>query len=126
MHIEHVGVFVGDLERGTRFFETYFGGVRGERYENPRTGFSSYFLTFDSGARLEVSHNDAVNGAVDDSALGYAHVAFSVGSRHAVDELTERLRSDGYVVASGPRVTGDGYYESVVLDADGNHVEITV
>ncbi|MEE1295950.1 MAG: VOC family protein [Bifidobacterium sp.] len=126
MHIDHVGVFVSDLERGARFFETYFGARRGERYENPRTGFSSYFLSFDGDARLEVCHNDAVDGAVDDAALGYAHVAIGTGSREAVDALAERLRGDGYAVVSGPRVTGDGYYEAVVLDADGNHVEITV
>ncbi len=121
----HVAFNVGSRERA-RFYEQYFGGVRGERYENPRTGFSSYFITFDGGnTRLEVMHNDAIARPVDRGARGYAHVAFNVGSRERVDELTAQLVADGYEKISGPRVTGDGYYESCILDAEGNTVEIT-
>ena len=126
MFIDHAAVYVEDLERGARFYEQYFGGVRGERYENPQTGFSSYFITFDGGnTRLEVMHNDAIARPVDRGARGYAHVAFNVGSRERVDELTAQLVADGYEKISGPRVTGDGYYESCILDAEGNTVEIT-
>ena len=100
--------------------------MRGERYENPQAGFSSYFITFDGGnTRLEVMHNDAIARPVDRGARGYAHVAFNVGSRERVDELTAQLVADGYEKISGPRVTGDGYHESCILDAEGNTVEIT-
>ncbi len=97
MFVDHAAVYVEDLERGARFYEQYFDGVRGERYENPRTGFSSYFITFDGGnTRLEVMHNDAIARPVDRGARGYAHVAFNVGSRERVDELTAQLVTDGY------------------------------
>lgn len=126
MRIEHVAVYVRDLEHGVAFYERYFDAQRGELYVNSRTGFSSYFLSFDEGARLEVMHNDAIDGEVNRENRGYAHVAFSVGSEESADELTARMRADGYEVISGPRVTGDGYCESCMLDGEGNAVEITV
>lgn len=128
-HIEHAALWTSDLERSRAFYEHYFDATAGEKYVNPEKDFSSYFLTFDSGARLELMHTPAVARAVDEgnaSSAGYAHIAIALGSETAVDALTEQLRKDGYVVHSGPRRTGDGYYESVILDPDENRVEITV
>jgi lactoylglutathione lyase len=126
--IEHVAIWTDDLERLRAFYERYFGGVAGERYENEATGFRSYFLDVGGGARLELMQMPAVaEGAPgDQQRLGWAHIAFALGSEQGVDELTERLRSDGYAILDGPRRTGDGYYESVVCDPDGNRVELTV
>ena len=125
--IEHVAIWTADLERLRAFYERYFGGVAGERYENEATGFRSYFLDL-GGARLELMHtpNVAEHAAGDQQRLGLAHIAFALGSEEAVDELTDRLRSDGYAILDGPRRTGDGYYESVVRDPDGNRIELTV
>lgn len=127
MRIEHVAAYFVDLERAKEFFVTYFGGVPNEMYHNERTGFRSYFLTFEDGARLEIMNKEDL-GERDEALVrpGLIHMAFSVGSRERVDELTGRLRDDGYQVASGPRTTGDGYYESCVLDFEGNQIEITV
>ena len=126
MRIEHAAMYVNDIEAEKDFFTRYFGASAGEMYHNKNTGFRSYFLSFDGGARLELM---TAPGLQDMDKLplrtGFAHLAFSVGSRGEVDALTERLRADGYAVASGPRVTGDGYYESCVLDAEGNRIEIT-
>lgn len=127
MHIHHIGIYVRSLEQSLHFYKTYFGGVAGERYHNPNTGLQTYFLTFADGARLELMHRpqctEEGRGAF---AYGLAHLAFSTGSREAVDALTARLAADGFAIAGEPRTTGDGYYESVVLDPDGNRVEITV
>ena len=126
MHIEHVALYVTDLEAAKAFFVRYFSAVPGARYHNPRTGFTSYFLTFTGGARLEImTRPDLVDREKPPAASGYAHLAFSLGSRAAVDALTERLKADGYTVLSGPRVTGDGYYESCILDREGNQIELT-
>lgn len=130
MTIEHIAVWVRDLDRLRLFYETYFGVTTNDRYTNSRNGFSSYFLSFpDGGPRLELMQMPGVkdhqpNGV--DHYMGYAHLAISVGSEAVVDTLTERLRVDGYTVVDGPRRTGDGYYESVVLDPEQNRVEITV
>ncbi len=129
MRIEHVAIWTHDLERLRRFYETYFDAKSNAKYTNPRKQFESYFMTFADGARLElmqrpdvpVSMND-----IDQQFTGYIHLAFSIGSREAVDALTERLRADGYRILDGPRTTGDGYYESSALDPDGNRIEITV
>ena len=127
MRIDHAAIYVIDLSKARDFFVRYFDARCGSLYHNPKTGFSSYFLTFSDGARLEIMTLDSmkpVSGS--ETVSGYAHIAFSVGSREGVDELTARLRNDGYEVTSGPRFTGDGYYESVVLDGEGNRIEITV
>jgi lactoylglutathione lyase len=125
--IEHAALWTPDLERARAFYEHYFDATAGEKYVNPEKDFSSYFLTFDSGARLELMHTPAMAAAREDApAVGYAHIAVSVGSEQEVDALTERLREDGYTVCSSPRRTGDGYYESVVLDPDDNRVEMTI
>ena len=125
MKIEHIALYVRDLERAREFFTKYFGAVSGDGYHNPRTGFRSYFLTFDGGARLEIMTKPGLVEA-DGEGFGYAHLAFSTGSKQAVDVLTLRLKNDGYSVLSGPRTTGDGYYESVIADLEGNRIEITV
>jgi lactoylglutathione lyase len=129
MRIEHVAIWTHDLERLRAFYEDYFGAAAGAFYANPQTGFSSYFLSFEDGARLEIMHMPGIPASQDDVTrqfTGYIHLAMSVGSAEAVDALTNRLRDDGYRILSAPRTTGDGYYESVVLDPDGNRVEITV
>ena len=115
MRIEHVAVWTRDLERSRAFYERWLGARAGTRYERP--GFASYFLSFESGARLELMQGDGSGGG--------AHFAVALGSERAVDELTAALAADGVPVLDGPRRTGDGYYESVVLDPDGNRIEIT-
>ena len=129
MRIEHVAVWTRELEQLKAFYETYFGATANNKYRNPETGFESYFLAFSSGARLELMHSPAVTDFFDiteDPPVGYAHLAFAVGSKERVEELTAELGAAGYVVAGAPRTTGDGYFESVVLDPDGNRVEITI
>jgi lactoylglutathione lyase len=129
MRIEHVALWTCDLDRIAEFYGAYFGATAGARYANPAKGFESLFLTFGDGARLEVmktSMLEPVRHQPGAERLGLTHLAVSVGSKQGVDELTNRLRQDGYEVVDGPRVTGDGYYESVVLDPDGNRVEVTI
>ncbi len=125
MKITHIALYTNDLARARTFYETYFGGVAGALYHNPKTGLQTYFLSFADGARLELMTRPQLEPAVDGMHSGWAHLAFETESRAAVDALTARLQADGYTVVSGPRVTGDGYYESCVLDPDGNTVEIT-
>ena len=129
MRIEHIAIWTHRLEDLKAFYETYFGATAGEKYVNPRKGFESYFLTFEGGARLELMRMPTIPTSlniVEMQFTGLINFAISVGSEPAVDQLTARLRADGYRVLDGPRRTGDGYYESVVLDPDGNRVEITV
>lgn len=126
MKIEHAAILYRDLEKAKRFFENYFGASAGKLYRNEKTGFSSYFLTFEDGCRLEIMNRPDSGTDKEKNALGFSHIAFSAGSREAVDELTERLQNDGFSVIGEPRVTGDGYYESVITDTEGNTIEITV
>lgn len=127
MRIEHVAIWTRDLERLKSFYETYFEVIAGARYASTKRPFESHFLNFASGARLELMRlPDLADADHSRNVVGLAHVALSTGSREAVDTLTRRLRGDGYTVVDGPRVTGDGYYESVVLDPDGNRIELTV
>ncbi len=129
MRIEHIAIWTHNLEQLRQFYETYFGGTSNAKYINPRKQFESYFLTFADGARLELMQMPAVpmsKNDVEQQFTGYVHIAFSTGSHEAVDALTERLVRDGYRLLDGPRTTGDGYYESVVLDPDGNRIEITI
>ena len=116
-----------DLEVTRDFFTRYLGGISNEGYHNPRTGFSSYFICFEDGARLELMNKPKMTDAQKPlDRTGYAHIAFSLGSREKVDLLTDRLRQSGYAVVSGPRTTGDGYYESCVVAIEGNQIELTV
>jgi len=127
MRIEHAAMYVNDLEGTKNFFEKYLGAKANDGYHNPKTDFRSYFLTFEDGARLEMMNRPGMTDAEKDTArTGYIHLAFSTGSREKVDALTAQLKTDGYEVISGPRTTGDGYYESCVLGPEGNQIEITV
>ena len=127
MKIEHIALYVNDLEQARAFFVNYFGAASNEGYHNSKTDFRSYFLSFSDGSRLEIMTKPDLTDSGDLlNRFGYAHLAFSVGSKEAVDELTARLNADGYPVLSGPRTTGDGYYESCVLGFEGNVIEITV
>jgi lactoylglutathione lyase len=116
-----------DLEKMKNFYTKYFGMNCGEKYTNPKKHFSSYFLSFPEGARLEIMHRSDINSGKEDHNLtfGLTHFAISVGIKNKVDELTETFRQDGFRIAGEPRTTGDGYYESVILDPEGNQVEIT-
>jgi lactoylglutathione lyase len=125
VRIEHVALWVRDVERVAEFYARYFGARIGDRYENPRTGFQSRFLAFASGARLEVMARSDVGMRAASETVGFAHLAIAIGNEAAVDALATRLRVDGVSVLDGPRRTGDGYYECVVLDPEGNHVEVT-
>ena len=126
MKIEHIALYVNDLEAARDFFTTCLGGKSNDGYRNPRTDFRSYFISFDNGARLELMTKP---GMMDQekplNRTGFVHVAFSVGSKERVDELTEELRTAGYEVVSGPRTTGDGYYESCIVVIEGNQIELT-
>ncbi len=124
--LEHLAVWTRDLERLRAFYERYLGARAGARYANPGKQFESYFLSFDAGgARLELMRVPDLAAAEAGRRVGLAHLAFVVGTPADVDALTARVASDGFAVADGPRWTGDGYYESVVLDPDGNRVELT-
>ena len=126
MRIEHIAMYVNDLEAAKDFFMKYFGAISNEGYHNKTTDFRSYFLGFDDGARLELMKKPQMDDAEKTlNRTGYIHIAFSLGSKEAVDELTERLKNDGYQVISGPRITGDGYYESCIVGIEGNQIEIT-
>ena len=129
MRIEHLALWTTDLDRSVAFYVTYFGAVAGDLYHNEKKGFASRFLSFGDGARLEVMTTttlaplEAEPGA---QRMGLTHFAVSLGSEAAVEALTERMRADGFPILDGPRRTGDGYYESVTLDPDGNRIELTV
>lgn len=127
MKIEHFAMYVNDLEAAKDFFVKYFDGKANNGYHNQKTDFRSYFISFGEGARLEIMNKPGMaDGKKPLARTGYIHLAFSVGSKEKVDILTERLRADGYEVVSGPRTTGDGYYESCLVGIEGNQVEITV
>lgn len=127
MHIEHIAMYVNELERTRDFFVKYFGARSNEGYHNKTTDFRSYFLSFDDGARLEIMKKpNMVDSKKELVRTGYIHIAFSVGSKEKVDELTAQMKADGFEVISGPRTTGDGYYESCIVGIEGNQIEITV
>ena len=127
MRIEHIALYVNDLESARDFFVKYLGGNYNDVYHNKNTGFRSFFISFEDGARLEImTRPDMSDMDKSLNRTGYAHIAFSVGSKERVDEVTERLREDGFKVISGPRTTGDGYYESCIIAVEDNQIEITV
>ena len=129
MHIEHIAIWTTDLERLRAFYETYFEAKAGSKYINHIRQFQSYFLSFASGARLEIMTIPGIektDPTTNITPAGYAHLALALDSKAQVDTLTERLRADGYPILDGPRTTGDGYYESSALDPDGNRIEITI
>jgi lactoylglutathione lyase len=125
--IEHVAIYCQNLETMKAFYEKYFGAMAGSKYENLNKGFESYFLSFEDGSRLELMAKTSVTEShKPNEYLGFTHLAFSVGSKENVDSLTQRLSGDGYNVIGQARTTGDGYYESVILDPEKNRIEITI
>lgn len=127
MRIEHVALYVNNLENTKKFFMKYLGAKSNDGYHNQKTGFCSYFLTFEDGARIEIMNIPEMADLPKKLArTGYSHIAFSVGSIEKVDALTAELKADGYEVISGPRTTGDGYYESCIVAVEDNQIEITV
>ena len=127
MKIDHAALFCRDLEQMRQFFIDYFDARSNEQYHNPRTGLRTYILTFTEGStRLELMQRPDVQDAdPSQPAIGYVHLSFAVGSRTGVDLLTRRLAANGYTVTSGPRTTGDGYYESSILGPEGIQIEVT-
>ena len=127
MKIEHIALYVNDLEKCRDFFVKYFDGKSNGGYHNKTTDFRSYFITFEDGSRLELMTKPGVRDEEKNLLrTGFVHIAFSTGSKEKVDALTERLKNDGFKVISGPRTTGDGYYESCILGIEDNQIEITV
>lgn len=126
MKIEHVALWVRDIEAMKIFYIKYFNVKANDKYHNQVKEFESYFLMFDSGARLEIMRKTGIDKPQHSDSVGWAHMAISLGSRESVDKLTARLQNDGYQLLNGPRVTGDGYYESVIEDPEGNLLELTV
>ena len=128
MKIEHLAIWVDNLETMRQFYLKYFDFTSGEKYTNEKKGFTAYFLMFGDGkTRLELMNRKDIIHEPNKRGFmkGVAHFAISVGGKEAVNQLTERLRADNYTIESEPRTTGDGYYESVVLDPEGNYVEIS-
>lgn len=127
MRIEHIAIWTSDLEGIRDFYQSYFSMKYSDKYENIKKGFSSYFLSFDSGARIEIMKRKDISIGSEKKGLinGLTHIAISVGNKETVDKLTERLRLDGFKIIGEPRTTGDGYYESLILDPEGNYIEIT-
>jgi len=127
MKISHVALWSKDIERLRQFYETYFNAKAGERYENTNRGFVSYFLTFPGAeAKLELMQQPAITYQPEETPLGWAHLAISVGSEKEVNNLTAVIADEGHTIVGQPRWTGDGYYESVVADPEGNWIEITI
>lgn len=126
MHIEHIAMYVNDIESTKDFFVKYFNATANKGYHNQTTNFRSYFLSFNDGARLEIMNKPIMEDVEKTlTRTGYIHIAFSLGSKEAVNELTERLKNDGFHIISGPRTTGDGYYESCIIGIEGNQIELT-
>ncbi len=128
MKIEHLALWTRNLEKMKAFYLEFFELTSNEKYHNPKKNFSSYFLSFENGARIELMHRPDIAEIIDrpELKLGLTHFAISVGSKEKVDQLTELIRSSGYKVVGEPRTTGDGYYESVIADPEGNLIELTI
>ena len=125
MNIEHVAIYVNNLEVEREFFMKYFGAKASEKYTNFRSDFTSYFLTFDNGSRFEIMHRTGMfDPKKEKYRSGYHHIALNVGDKKDVDALTSKIEDDGMVIVAAPRKTGDGYYASIVTDPEGNEIEI--
>ena len=125
MNIDHVALYVNNLEVEKNFFVKYFNAKASEKYTNFRNDFSSYFLDFDNGSRVEIMHRQSmIDPKKAKYRSGYHHVAISVGNRKAVDELTQIMEDDGIYIVAAPRMTGDGYYASIVADPEDNEIEL--
>ncbi|MGD1961578.1 MAG: VOC family protein [Fulvivirga sp.] len=129
MIIEHIAIWTKDLEKLKNYYSKYFHGTVNDKYRNHKNGFESYFLTFESGARLELMKMSTVpenkNDTVTQQHLGIIHFAFGVDTKEEVDHKANKLKAAGFQILSGPRTTGDGYYEFETLDPDNNRVEVT-
>lgn len=124
--VDHIAIYVRDLELMRKFYTKWFGAVPNDGYYNPKTGLRTYFLTFGDGARLELMNRPSLaDNALSIEHFGYTHLALKVNGAENVNKLTSSLAAAGYEVLSGPRVTGDGYYESCISDPEGNRIEIT-
>jgi lactoylglutathione lyase len=125
MDINHVALYVNDLEKMKAFYERYFNAKTNKIYHNPKTGLKTYFLEFNGTFRMEIMTKENLSNVKKElNNVGYIHIAFSVGSKNKVDELTKLLENDGYKIISKPRITGDGYYESCIFDPEDNQIEI--
>ncbi len=125
MSLDHIALYVDDLETMKAFYVRHFGATANTKYHNPRTGLQTYFLNFDGGARLEIMQRPGMSPrASGEHALGYTHISFKLGSLEKVNELTRELQESGCPLLNGPRTTGDGYYESVLSDPEGNLIEL--
>ncbi|HEY5511944.1 MAG TPA: VOC family protein [Prolixibacteraceae bacterium] len=124
--IAHIAIWTKDLEAVRDFYVRYFNGVSNDKYVNPIKKFESYFISFESGPALEIMRRESLaDGSHDiNEHLGITHIAFTLGSKEVVISLTEKLRADGYRIVGEPRTSGDGYFESVVLDVEGNRIEL--
>lgn len=122
--IDHIAIWVEDLEKMREFYCKYFDGVSNQKYENRVKGFESYFISFDGTTRIELMKRKDIEERINKEILGLAHLAFKMGSKEKVNELTEIFRKDGYEIIGEPRTTGDGYYESIILDPEGNRIEL--
>lgn len=124
MHIDHIAIWTNDIEAVKNFYLKYFNCTAGKKYVNLIKGFSSYFVSFEEGSRIELMKRNDINASRTGEVLGLSHFSINIENREAVDKLTERIEKDGHVIVSKPRITGDGYYESVILDPEGNVVEL--
>ncbi len=125
MKLEHIALYVNDLETMKNFYVSYFKATANEKYHNQRTGLQTYFLSFDEGARLEIMQRPGMSSkAAGEHPLGYVHISFKLGTAEKVDSLTKKLQESGRPLLNGPRMTGDGYYESVLSDPEGNLIEL--
>lgn len=129
MHIEHIAIWCKDIEQMKTFYTKYFHATANNKYHNHAKKFTSYFLNFGNGARLELMQMENISERMHGLTAQYtgiAHFAISLGSKERVDDLTQQLKQDGYILLDGPRTTGDGYYESVIMDPEQNRIELTV
>ncbi|NDW10302.1 VOC family protein [Dysgonomonas sp. 520] len=124
MRIGHIAIWTNKLEEMREFYQTYFNGKSNSKYVNPTKGFESYFVSFDGEVTIEIMRRTGIEERAEGERIGLCHLAFNLDSRLHVDELTERLRKDGFRIIGEPRITGDGFYESVFLDVDGNIIEL--
>ncbi len=125
MQIDHIAIWTNDLERLKDFYSRFFNCKVSDRYDNIKKQFSSYFLSFQEGAKIEIMKRSDITDVLDKDRIGFAHFAIVVGTIEQLDNLTKRLEKEGVIIESHPRTTGDGYYESVILDPDNNKIELT-
>lgn len=124
--INHIAIWTSNLEKMKDFYVNFFSGIASKKYINPVKNFESYFIEFQSGARIELMKNPNNHKTAEQNCIGYSHIAISVGSQEEVNRFSEMVPRYGLSIISGPRVTGDGYYESVICDPEGNLIEITI